>query len=91
MRGGKGGGMIFYGEALRAIREHGGKASLSTESVSLEAIAGRICAEEIRAPRANQPFDNSSRDGFAVRSVDLDERGAGETSHPAGGRAYRRG
>lgn len=42
--------------------------------MELRAAGGRILAEEIRAPLALPPWDNSSMDGYAVRSVSV--RGA---------------
>ncbi|TAL29729.1 MAG: molybdopterin molybdenumtransferase MoeA [Alphaproteobacteria bacterium] len=63
--------MISYVEALSMIRAQGGKSRLDTETVPVEEISGRICAAEVRAPMANQPFDNSAMDGFALRAEDV--------------------
>jgi molybdopterin molybdotransferase len=68
--------MIRYEEALQILLRAAAGQSFSTETVSLEEIPGRVCAQNIYAPIANQPFDNSAMDGYAVRSDDL--RAAGE-------------
>ncbi|GAB4499457.1 MAG: molybdopterin molybdotransferase MoeA [Anaerolineales bacterium] len=44
---------------------------LPTEFVPLAHATGRILAQDLRAPFNLPPFDNSSMDGFAVRSTDL--------------------
>jgi molybdopterin molybdotransferase len=61
--------MISYTEALAIIRAH--KILLGTEAVSLAEISSRICAEKIAAPIANQPFDNSAMDGFALKTEEI--------------------
>jgi len=43
---------------------------LAAESVPLCAVAGRILAEEIRAPWGLPSWDNSAMDGFAVSAQD---------------------
>lgn len=43
----------------------------SMEVCLTEASLGRVLAEEIRSPLALPPFENSSMDGFAVRSREL--------------------
>jgi len=63
--------MISYDDAISIIRRCGKNRQLETEAVALEDIDGRICAEELRAPMANQPFDNSAMDGFALDSRQL--------------------
>lgn len=45
-----------------------------TEEVALEAAAGRVLAEEVRADRDYPPAARSIRDGFAVRAADLPGR-----------------
>ncbi len=61
--------MISVGEAsariLKQIRP------LDAESVELERAAGRVLAERITAGTTSPPWDNSSMDGYAVRSSDL--------------------
>ncbi|MEA2119599.1 gephyrin-like molybdotransferase Glp [Halovibrio sp. HP20-50] len=44
--------------------------SLSTESVPLEAAAGRVLAEAVNAQLDVPPFDNSAMDGYALRAAD---------------------
>src|SRR6266576_1281197 len=43
----------------------------SPEEVALEAAAGRVLAEEVRADRDYPALSRSVRDGFAVRAADL--------------------
>jgi molybdopterin molybdotransferase len=43
----------------------------TVETVPVERCAGRVLAEDLTAPGDLPPFDNSSMDGFAVRSVDV--------------------
>lgn len=61
--------MITVGEAsariLRKIQP------LDAEAVPLERAAGRVLAERVVANTTSPPWDNSSMDGYAVRSSDL--------------------
>ncbi|MGO3860625.1 MAG: molybdopterin molybdotransferase MoeA [Halomonas sp.] len=43
---------------------------VGTESVPLEAAAGRVLAEAVTAQLDVPPFDNSAMDGYALRAVD---------------------
>lgn len=63
--------MISYEDALNIIRKSGVKRLLRDEIVPVTEIAGRICAADIRAAIANQPFDNSAMDGFALKAAEL--------------------
>jgi molybdopterin molybdotransferase len=45
--------------------------ALSQETVATENAAGRVLAERIVAPIDSPPWDNSSMDGYAIRSADL--------------------
>lgn len=63
--------MISYSNALNVIFQQGGLFTAGTEKIPLGEICGRICAADIKSPRANQPFDNSAMDGFAVIADDL--------------------
>ncbi|QQG37288.1 MAG: molybdopterin molybdotransferase MoeA [Micavibrio aeruginosavorus] len=65
--------MISYSEALRIILQQGSRYCLGYEKIDVAAIAGRICAAEIRARVDNQPFDNSAMDGFAVKVTDFEQ------------------
>jgi molybdopterin molybdotransferase len=44
---------------------------LPNESLALAAALGRTLAEDVSAPAAVPPFDNSAMDGFAVRSEEV--------------------
>ena len=61
--------MISLGEAsarlLRKIQP------LAAEAVPLERAARRVLAESVVANTTSPPWDNSSMDGYAVRSSDL--------------------
>ncbi|HJZ88040.1 MAG TPA: gephyrin-like molybdotransferase Glp [Polyangia bacterium] len=56
---------------------------LGDEKVMLAEAAGRVLAEDVVAPRALPPWDNSAMDGYAVRAADCaqpgTELGVGET------------
>jgi molybdopterin molybdotransferase len=61
--------MITVGEAsARILRKI---LPLDAESVPLELVAGRVLAEKVSAKTTSPPWDNSSMDGYAVRSTDL--------------------
>ena len=76
--------MISVGEAsariLARIR------ALDAESVDLENAAGRVLASKVVAATTSPPWDNSSMDGYAVRSTDLvrEPRGASASAGAAG-------
>lgn len=63
--------MIYYDQAIEIIRREGSARLLGSEGVNLNDIAGRICAEKVVSPIANQPFDNSAMDGFALKAEEL--------------------
>ncbi|PJB69815.1 MAG: molybdopterin molybdenumtransferase MoeA [Alphaproteobacteria bacterium CG_4_9_14_3_um_filter_47_13] len=63
--------MITHDEAIEIIRQEGSTHLLGSEIVPLDQIAGRICAETLKSPIANQPFDNSAMDGFALKAEEL--------------------
>lgn len=63
--------MIPYAQALGLIHACGENLRAVSETVLLEQSVGRILAADIIAPMANQPFDNSAMDGFALRAEDL--------------------
>ena len=56
-------------------------APLGCEKVGLLDALGRVLGEDIVAPRANPPWDNSAMDGFAVRWEDI--RKEHEVTRPA--------
>jgi molybdopterin molybdotransferase len=45
--------------------------AFSREVCGLDAMAGRVLAEDIHVPRNQPPFDRSTRDGYAVRAADV--------------------
>ena len=47
-------------------------AALPGEPVATEGAVGRVLAEDTLAPLDSPPWDNSSMDGYAVRSADID-------------------
>jgi molybdopterin molybdotransferase len=57
---------------------------VGTEQVPLRQALGRILAEDVAAPRAVPPHDNSAVDGYAVYHADLNADG--ETRLPVAGR-----
>ena len=52
-----------------------GVKTLPAETISLDDALGRILAEPIKAHDSLPPFANSSMDGYAVRSVDVEGAG----------------
>ncbi|MBK1733793.1 hypothetical protein CKO15_00540 [Halorhodospira abdelmalekii] len=62
--------MISFTDAVTLIREAASRHTLATEACPLAQIDGRICAEQVTAPIALQPFDNAAMDGYAVRHAD---------------------
>jgi molybdopterin molybdotransferase len=58
-----------FDEAVRIVREHA--LPLESEEVGLEEAQGRTLAQRIVAAESVPPFDNSTVDGYAVRSADL--------------------
>lgn len=63
--------MISYPEALRIVIRAARGINLATESLNLDRIVGRICADPVTANRSLQPFTNSAMDGFALRYQDI--------------------
>jgi molybdopterin molybdotransferase len=49
---------------------------LGCEKIGLLDALGRVLGEDIIAPRANPPWDNSAMDGFAVRWADIKQEHA---------------
>ena len=60
---------LSVGDACAAILRD--IAPLETELVPLRDALGRVLAEQVRSPLALPPWDNSSMDGYAVRSEDV--------------------
>lgn len=64
-------------EAIAAFRSALQPAPLGAEDVTLERLAGRVLADDVRAALDAPPFDRSTVDGFAVRAADLAQASAG--------------
>lgn len=64
--------MIPYIVALQKLEEYAKCTVFPNESVFLIDSVNRICAENIKAQLAIQPFDNSAMDGYAVRLSDFE-------------------
>src|SRR5271169_648694 len=64
--------VLSFEDARRAVEDHAARSPLpETETVDLLDAAGRVLAEPVLADRDIPPFPRSTRDGYAVRSVDL--------------------
>lgn len=63
--------MLSYDEAIEIVRQTALSRPLAVEIVTLSEAPGRILATVLTAPMDNQPFDNSTMDGFAVRASDV--------------------
>lgn len=65
--------MLSYEEARRKVIEQVGKmrGPRASESVSVWDALGLVLAEEVKTDRKYPPFDRSTRDGYAVRSKDV--------------------
>ena len=66
-----------FDEAAAIIARVASEHPLQTEWIALSRTHGRVLAQDLVAPIALQPFDNSAMDGYALRHADL--RGDGET------------
>ena len=62
---------ISFSEAAGIIDGVAARNRLATERLALGRCHGRVLAEDLVAPIALQPFDNSAMDGYACRGVDL--------------------
>ena len=65
--------MLSYEEARRKVIEQVGKmrGPRASGSVSVWDALGLVLAEEVKTDRKYPPFDRSTRDGYAVRSKDV--------------------
>ncbi|HEV2578852.1 MAG TPA: gephyrin-like molybdotransferase Glp [Acidobacteriaceae bacterium] len=66
--------VLEFEEALAEVLRHAAalaKPARNPEPVALEDAVGRVIAEPVRADRDQPPFGRSTRDGYAVRSVDV--------------------
>jgi molybdopterin molybdotransferase len=65
---------LGFDEARAAMRARA--ADPPNEPVALDALAGRVLAEHVRARIDHPAFTNSAMDGFAVRAADVADGGA---------------
>ncbi len=65
--------MISVSEASERILAH--ISPLAAEPVATENLAGRVLSEQVVAPISSPPWDNSSMDGYAVHSADIERDG----------------
>lgn len=64
--------VMDFDAAIATVLEHAARVAMpGVEKLSLSKSRGRVLAEEVTADRDQPPFDRSTRDGFAVRAVDL--------------------
>jgi molybdopterin molybdotransferase len=64
--------VLSFEDARRAVEQHASQlAAAATETVDLLHSSNRVLAESIAADRDIPPFPRSTRDGYAVRSLDL--------------------
>jgi len=68
--------VLSFAEALEAVLSHARatQTARGSESVPLLDAAGRVLAQAVVADRDQPPFDRATRDGFAVRSMDVGEK-----------------
>ncbi|UHQ21391.1 molybdopterin molybdotransferase MoeA [Lysobacter sp. 5GHs7-4] len=68
---------LSFDEALAIVAEVAAAHRLDTETLALPRSHGRVLAQDVDAPLALPPFDNSAMDGYAFRHADLLGTGAG--------------
>lgn len=61
---------LLFDDAMVLLRDTAARHRLETESLTLSRCHGRILAQDLDAPMALPPFDNSAMDGFAFRHAD---------------------
>jgi molybdopterin molybdotransferase len=66
---------LLFEDARRILGDVAASHRLPIEHVALARAHGRVLAQDILAPIALQPFDNSAMDGYACRHADLSEDG----------------
>ncbi|GAB3094602.1 molybdopterin molybdotransferase MoeA [Lysobacter terrae] len=62
---------LLFDEAMTVLGQVAARRRLETETLALSRCHGRVLAQDIDAPIALPPFDNSAMDGFAFRHADL--------------------
>jgi molybdopterin molybdotransferase len=66
--------VLTFEDARRVVEDHASQLSPGgSETLELLPSAGRILAEPVAADRDIPPFPRSTRDGYAVRSADLEK------------------
>jgi len=77
--------IILFQEASKIVHDQGLKTSSSflskSELVSITEATGRVCAEAVHGNEAVPSFNNSSMDGFAVRSEETIEASSSRPIH----------
>lgn len=68
---------LSYDEAMAIVAEVAAAHRLATETLALPRCHGRVLAQDVDAPLALPPFDNSAMDGYAFRHADLAGQGVG--------------
>jgi molybdopterin molybdotransferase len=71
--------MLNVDEALNLIAQH--IAVLGSEVETLEKVLGRVAARDYFMPWAVPAWDSSARDGFALRSADIEAAGTDNPVH----------
>ncbi len=72
-------GVVSFEEARRIVEEHAARTRTvvaefsAVETVALLAARGRVLAEALLADRDFPPFRRATRDGYAVRAVDVEK------------------
>jgi molybdopterin molybdotransferase len=68
--------MISFDEALRRVLDAATPISRTT-AVQIDDAAGRVAAHDVVSPLDVPSFDRAAMDGYALRSADVAEAGAG--------------
>lgn len=66
---------LLFDEARAIIARLAFEQRLAPERLALPRTHGRVLAQDVIAPIALQPFDNSAMDGYALRHADLADGG----------------
>ena len=66
---------IGFPEALAIVQAVATRRRTEIETIAIRRADGRVLAEDIVAPVALPPFDNSAMDGFALRHADVGDSG----------------
>ena len=69
---------LLFDDAHAILARVASEQRLATERIALPRTHGRVLTQDVVAPIALQPFDNSAMDGYALRHADL--AGHGETA-----------